>query len=322
MHSQATHNVVFRRQFTLFEELAEASRGFDTDFRQLGPAQDRFLLEQLSTPDILFTRVRLTSHFHQVGSCPPGYRTFSLLASGSRGFRWCGEAVNSDGIVVMPEGGDFESVSPPGFDLFNVSFSHSLLARVARRHFGCDLSDILGPNRLLSSHGGYRVALLRASLHRLSGQIAASDPGTPLGESPQSLALLALSCLRGGDIRPPRSGRSKRLQTLQHALEIIARSDPGTLPVEALVSRSGVSRRTLEHAFRDGLGTSPAAYLKARRLLSFNRDLLRAAVEHTSVAALVERHGFRHPGQLAADYRALFGERPSDTLRRQPVIRP
>ena len=322
MSGEISQAVGLRRSFSLFEELAEASLGFDTDFRQLGPAEGSFLLEQLSTPDLLFTRVRLTSHFHQVGSCPPGYRTFSLLASGSRGFRWCGEAVNSDGILVMPEGGDFESVSPPGFDLFNVSLSHSLLARVAQRQFGRDLSDILGPNRLLCHHGGDRVALLRARLHRLSCQIAGSDPAIPLGETPESLAILALSCLRGGDIRPPRPGRSKRLQTLQHALEIIARSDPGSLPVEALVSRCAVSRRTLEHAFQDGLGISPAAYLKARRLLSFNRDLLRTAAEQTSVAALVDRHGFRHPGQLAADYRALFGERPSDTLRRQPLIRP
>jgi AraC-like DNA-binding protein len=70
------------------------------------------------------------------------------------------------------------------------------------------------------------------------------------------------------------------------------------------------------------MGTSPGAYLKARRLMALKRDLLRAAAEHTSVAALIDQHGFRHPGQLAADYRALFGERPSDTLRRQPLIRP
>ena len=321
MQSDTANTVVIKQHFALFEQLAEATRGFDTDFRQLGPADGSFLLEQLGTPEMLFTRVRLTSHFHQMGSCPVGYRTFSLLASGSMGFRWCGEAVNSDGILVMPEGGDFESVSPPGFDLFNISFSHNLLARVALQRFGCDLGDILGPRRLLCPHGGETVALLRARLHRLSGQVEHMDQRRPLSEQPEPLAFLALACLRGGDIRPPRPGRSKRLRTLQDALEIIAHSDPHTLPMEALVSRCGVSRRTLEHAFRDGMGTSPAAYLKARRLLSLNRDLLRAVAEHTSVGELVDQHGFRHPGQLAADYRALFGERPSDTLRRQPLNR-
>ena len=55
--------------------------------------------------------------------------------------------------------------------------------------------------------------------------------------------------------------------------------------------------------------------------LGLTETLLRAVAEHTSVGELVDQHGFRHPGQLAADYRALFGERPSDTLRRQPLYR-
>jgi AraC family ethanolamine operon transcriptional activator len=132
----------------------------------------------------------------------------------------------------------------------------------------------------------------------------------------ETLASLALSCFQPDGVKSPRGPRSKRMRALAGALELLKPADPGRLGVEELAYRTGVSRRTLEYAFRDGLGVSPSAYLKAWRLQALNRDLLRADPAEVSVAELVCPRGFVHQGQLAADYRNLFGELPSETLRR------
>lgn len=74
----------------------------------------------------------------------------------------------------------------------------------------------------------------------------------------------------------------------------------------------GVSRRTLQNGFHRLLDVSPLAYLKAVRL-----HQARQALKHAgSVTEAATTCGFWHFGHFSQDYLALFGERPSQTLRR------
>jgi AraC family ethanolamine operon transcriptional activator len=73
--------------------------------------------------------------------------------------------------------------------------------------------------------------------------------------------------------------------------------------------------RRVHEAFRAHIGTTPKAYLKTLRLHAVRRDLLSArhGVHITDVAL---EWGFGHFGWFSQDYRRLFGETPSQTLRR------
>jgi len=76
-----------------------------------------------------------------------------------------------------------------------------------------------------------------------------------------------------------------------------------------------VSERTLGYAFKDVTGISPAAYLRAIRLNRVRRGLLHSAPGQTLVKTIACEHGFWHLGQFSHDYRQLFGQSPSETLR-------
>jgi AraC family ethanolamine operon transcriptional activator len=312
-----------RQSFALFEQLAEASRGWDLDYRQLDAAPSPYRLEQLSTSQLLYSRVYLGSHFHQLGGPVLGFRTFALRTNEGTDFRWCGEAVHRHSLIVFPTDGEFETVSQPGFDVFAPSLSNTLLERAAEIYFQRPLSAFMGSGGQVCHLASARVCELRALLHRLSSEIEQSSAVAALPYSAstlrlleQTLAQLVLACLDCGEAQSQRGPRSKRLKTLGKAMELINQRPPQDLCVSDLVAQIGVSRRTLEHAFRDGVGVSPAAYLKANRLRALNQDLLIAGSDETSVASLCAQHGFGHLGQTAADYRAMFGELPSVTLRR------
>jgi AraC-like DNA-binding protein len=77
----------------------------------------------------------------------------------------------------------------------------------------------------------------------------------------------------------------------------------------------GVSERLLRSLCAEHLGMSPTTYLRLRRMSLVHRTLWRGAAAET-VSEVVRRCGFRNLGRFAADYRALFGELPSATLRR------
>ena len=76
-----------------------------------------------------------------------------------------------------------------------------------------------------------------------------------------------------------------------------------------------VSRRTLQYSFQDVLHLSPVTCLRVLRLNGLRRELLRGD-RHASVADCAAHWGFWHLPRLAAEYRALFGELPSQTLQR------
>lgn len=86
-----------------------------------------------------------------------------------------------------------------------------------------------------------------------------------------------------------------------------------TLVLDDVVSVSGVSARTLFKGFRDFRGTGPMAYLKGVRLDHARQDLV--AAPRRSVTDIAHAWGFAHLGHFARDYKARFGELPSNTRR-------
>lgn len=87
------------------------------------------------------------------------------------------------------------------------------------------------------------------------------------------------------------------------------------LTIGDLVAVSGVSVRALFDGFRRFRDTSPLAYLRAVRLAKVRQQLLQAG-QDKSVTTIASQWGFCQLGRFAAQYKATFGESPSETLRR------
>jgi AraC-like DNA-binding protein len=87
------------------------------------------------------------------------------------------------------------------------------------------------------------------------------------------------------------------------------------IDLERLAAVAGVRPRTLETHFRNFLGTTPLGWVRRMRLAHARRDLERAR-EGARVTDIALASGFTQLGRFAANYRAVFGEAPSMTLRR------
>lgn len=87
-------------------------------------------------------------------------------------------------------------------------------------------------------------------------------------------------------------------------------------PVNAskLAEVAGCSLRSLYAGFQEFCGVSPMDYLRQLRLDQVRADLL-ASDAVASVSGVALRWGFAHLGRFSAEYKARFGEHPSETLR-------
>ena len=88
------------------------------------------------------------------------------------------------------------------------------------------------------------------------------------------------------------------------------------LSADRLSAALGVSARLLRRGCAADLGMSPASYIRLRALHRVHDTLRGGAPGVTTVAEAARDHGFTSSGHFAAAYRSLFGELPSDTLRR------
>ena len=214
----------------------------------------------------------------------------------------------------------------PLFDSLHLALSIDKLEQLAIERFDVPLNRLIPDGRVICTHGGPPLAALRQLLERVSS--GPGGVGSRLSLSPaveDELTYLVLACLGQGGREYPRGMRGKRLRVLERALKLIDIHPgivDGTMDSSDIAVEAGVSRRTLEHAFRDGLGLGPAAYLKARRLCLLGRKLYRDREGSARVADLAHSQGFQHLGQMASDYRAMFGELPSETLRRGRTLSP
>jgi AraC family ethanolamine operon transcriptional activator len=119
--------------------------------------------------------------------------------------------------------------------------------------------------------------------------------------------------------RPPSHAKAsfnRQRQLIRKSEDYVAHLTEQPLRIGGLCREIGVSKRTLHDAFCKAANTSPLAYLKTQQLNRVYRVLHDADADEVMIKQIAFTCGFRHLGQLSRDYKQLFGELPSETLRR------
>ena len=82
-----------------------------------------------------------------------------------------------------------------------------------------------------------------------------------------------------------------------------------------LARATGVSARALQKAFQRAGQPPPMTYLRRLRLHEARAELASHSPSTTTVTTVAGRWGFLHLSRFAEQYRQLFGESPSETLK-------
>jgi len=309
-----------KAKFHDFDEIAETVEGWDLDWQQLDRGRLEATVQQIGSPSWLLTRVSFSRQFHQRGGTPPGFLTFGIPGRAVEEINWCGQSADGSNLMAFRPGGEYESMSRPGFRANTFSFSEDLLDDVAR---SLDLPRV---QRLLS--GSHQVFVcdpvllarmrekLEAVFHTAAGDPSSLSKPEYQREIESELPKLLLQTVTRGEESQRRRSSAVRSRATRQALALIAEVSEEPLTVQEICNAVGVSERTLRYSFREQLDVSPKQYLQSVRLNGVRRDLLRSE-ESVQITDVANRWGFWHLGQFAADYRRQFGELPSETLSRK-----
>jgi AraC-like DNA-binding protein len=124
-----------------------------------------------------------------------------------------------------------------------------------------------------------------------------------------------IDCIVAPDRREDTAAQLRHTAIMQRFHAVLEASESTAVYFPQLCKKIGVSARTLRVICHEHLGLSPKRYLLLRRMHLARRTLREGAPGDTSVTDVATQFGFWELGRFAVEYKSLFGESPSETLR-------
>jgi len=286
--------------------LAEAVRGGGFEHRQLHPGRFNGELVRAEVGGVIIDRGCYSQALLAQGAFSPRSITVGFLLSDREPGYINGFRARAHDLIVFPEHGELDYVLPADTEWCSVQ-----IERAALLAFGID-PGFIERMSVVSPDAGQRGHLARLMRFALDGLVTAQAQHAFRDTLLE--ALYRTLSQQGDRCRHPNfSGRAQLVRRFEQLADV---QGAERRSIAELALGLGVSRRTLELAFRDYMGLSPARYLAVLRLNAVHRELLNACEENQRVADLAAQHGIAHLGRFASGYRQMFGELPSQTLRR------
>jgi AraC family ethanolamine operon transcriptional activator len=300
--------------FADVEDQASALTGWNQDYLQLSAGAFQGEICQIEGSCIKLFIERVQQSLLQTGVLPRNVLAFGIPLDASGAAMFCGQACASDAFHVFSGTSGFE---------FRTSQQHTMLGIELKLGAGW-LSDAgpdggPGPHRNVPAQAG-ALQMDNASQAELKtyllSLLQSAQTAPDVLSSPAVVATVAdflLDHMAQRLIGAPWTDEPPVHQKLvQRACALVHDSLEQAPTVAQLCIDLGVSRRTLQNGFQRTLNVSPLNYLKAVRLGQARRALKQV----DSVTEAATAFGFWHFGHFSQDYLTMFGERPSDTLRR------
>ncbi len=290
-------------------------RSWDQEYTQLRAGEFTGSVSILSTTAINLFIERMNRAVFQTGALTTTRLAFGLPLRTAGLSRICGEEGSANSLVVFSGSSGFEFLSPDAFEFLGIEIDtvcssdpvFLTMVRALQQFFSSDRRSIsIEPVKA-------------AKLGRVLTMLLAEDwPGAQLDAWPdqaatfnRSLVGWLLDILQSA-VEEEEPVVARHWETISAIGKLVKNSLCCPISVAELTVELGLSRRTLQNACNEIIGTSPVQYLRALRL-SEARRMLQSARSVTEVAT---HFGFWHLSYFSRDYHTMFGELPSKTLQR------
>ncbi len=301
------------------DEHAASLRAWNQVYEQLTPGPFLGSLQEFCCGGIQVFREATSQAIHESGGPWQGSRAFGIPVETPGAAMFRGEPVDAGTLVTLGGEGELDFYTPRGFEILGLVVDEGALATHARAVEHRDIDAAIGEVSTLRPHAE-RMAelrdLLATVLRSLDENPVALRHRQTQRVLTQSLLSAVVTAVPDEGPAPP-TPRESRRNVVEEAKSFMLSHIAETITVAELCVELGVSRRTLQYSFQEVLGINPVRFLRALRLNGVRRDLRGAATAAETVQDTAAKWGFWHLGHFVSDYKRMFGELPSETLRRK-----
>jgi AraC-like DNA-binding protein len=265
---------------------------FGVNVDQLEPGDLRVERATIRFPKFTLRRTRTNLGIRATGEVAANTTLVVLVADVEAPVRWSGNELSRDGLVS----------------------SHSCVEVLTR---GRATFYTMTVDRDVLSQEFVRFEPAADRLRRYLDRVLSISDHYGSAATPESAGrrILAHLSLLSQDETNSGNRLRRRVAAVRQCERYVLEHIGDKLTLFDLSTASGLSVRGLVNAFHTVTGYSPMAYLKLQRLNGARRDLI-AADRGIRISDIATKWGFWHFGHFTADYRAIFAETPSETLKR------
>ncbi len=292
---------------------------WDQCYDQFSPGHFQGQVTELWLPGLQVFLESANQALHQSCAAWEGAVWFGFPVPNQRPSRIDARIVPNHTVLFRPGNHEFELHTPEHAGIFGVVVSQNLLSECL-----IDMDELYretsgGTGTLSVPREQYQQFIQTLGQLLLQPQ-SASFPSSreQIGALP-GLILDQLCATLDAGARPTTQPQATRLRSsrklVEDARNLVLSQPDQRISIADLCRQLHVSRRTLQNGFRATVGLAPLTYLRTLKLNQVRRCLHSLRERDTRVTRVATNWGFEHLGQFSRDYRLLFGEVPSATLR-------
>lgn len=303
----ATHDV---------DEQAALLRGWNQSYAQLSAGAFKGNIAETSFSGLHLFMEQTDSELYQTGELPSHLCAVGVPLAMRGVANFCGASTEGEALHVFSGRNGFEFYTPAGLVMAGIVVDAGDLASAFGDDEALSVFASLGDAHLrrvrLDLANGLRSQIVSAFEVIRDQPHLTDDPQYVQALKTAFVSTVAQALSEGHPGSEASIAPAKRWQIVASARELIMEHPDTPMTIADVCRALGVSRRNLQYCFQDVLGISPAAFLRIVRLNGARRAIKTAK----SVTDAATMWSFWHFGRFAHDYKAMFGELPSETYRR------
>ena len=305
-------NFKIKKYYDIFHnpyDFAKGIRQGKIEHYQLEPGNFSGELTQVVTDDVIVSVHEMDSAILQTGTGLNGFITFLIPGNMKQEISWREQRLTGKRIGILKSNMWHFAVTPPKFFATPVSLSNDFFNDLIIK-YGYDENIY----RLIQQKE--TIELYPEDANQIQQMVITLCKSKHLDYDLMTIALPELilkSIAKIADELPKQESRSRDI-VFGKSLAYIHEHLDQKITTPQICSAIEISERNLRYIFKEMIGLSPMKYIKLIKLNKVRKEIINAK-KKAEIHLIANEWGFGHSGQFAADYKKLFGEFPSQTLK-------
>lgn len=302
------------------DEHAESLKDWDQTYDQISPGNFEGRVVDMRFKGLQVFRETTNRSVSQNGNCWDGCFVVGIPVSMKGSGLFSRQVLTRDSMLTFHSGQEFSLTTPEEFDIVALAIRKETLFDTMSVEGHESLPAVFPSSPTVMVADQNLIAELRNCL------LAIFDPANfepsllryPQVQRAMSSAIIGhlTEVLQASNRAPlPTRSFSGRCQVVREATDYAMSHTSEPITVADLCEKLNISRRMLNYCFQDALDLNPVHYLRSLRLNGVRRELRDPDGGGQQIRDIAAKWGFWHMPRFAAEYRALFGELPSETIR-------
>lgn len=311
-------NVMYRSNTTTdVYEHQQALSKWSMEYDQMSSGPFQGYVDELYWDDIQLIRDRANQSILKRGCSWPGSVTFNVPLHSAGDTFYCEGKLSSFGSFLMAPGDQLPEIQTPAcLDVVCASVcNNTLQGHLISQGIEFDVSERTRLFSLKSHDHNHNMSNFLRNLYQQNNINVFLRSRNVRNNLRDGLFQYLIDVLDSNYEIQLSSTARKRIVDKARQYVLSRHDHPPT--ILELCNEIGTSRRKLQYCFHENLGINPVAFLRLVRLNAAHRDLITES--HGAVQDVAARWGFLHLSRFASEYRQLFAELPSETLKKHSI---